>query len=431
MDLVRRIVADAPAHLSDIGVLVLEIGHERRHFERAFPRAGNGVAGNQRRRRLRVVLLTREALVGAPRRIVPETRSCSCSRRSPHRGCCSPGEEACADDHAARRDPAARREGRCLIGASRDPASPARRSAWSGATARASRRCSRCSPERLQPDAGDVGGARALGRRLAVVAEVAQEMPETDRHAGHPTSCIEGDTRLMPRHEDRARDAAEASLGRWPCHRGRATMALARCLRVRRPVRAPSALLMGLGFQAPTELDQAGRTASRAAGGCACSWPARSCAPAELMLLDEPTNHLDLDALVWLEAWLQALRRRTMLVVISHDREFLDAVTRVTVHVDERPADSATPATTAAFEEMRAERMLHAAAGSPTSASSRSIAHLQKLHRPLQGQGHQGQAGAKPRQGAGPHGDGSRPVLASADFAPSSSASRPACRTPC
>ena len=38
MDLVRRIVAEAPAHLSDIGVLVLEIGHEQAHFERAFPR---------------------------------------------------------------------------------------------------------------------------------------------------------------------------------------------------------------------------------------------------------------------------------------------------------------------------------------------------------------------------------------------------------
>jgi ribosomal protein L3 glutamine methyltransferase len=38
MDLVRRIVADAGAHLTSIGVLVLEIGHERRHFERAFPR---------------------------------------------------------------------------------------------------------------------------------------------------------------------------------------------------------------------------------------------------------------------------------------------------------------------------------------------------------------------------------------------------------
>ena len=55
--------------------------------------------------------------------------------------------------------------------------------------------------------------------------------------------------------------------------------------------------------------------------------------PADLLLLDEPTNHLDLDALVWLEAWLQ--RFEGTLLVISHDREFLDAVTRVTVHLDQ------------------------------------------------------------------------------------------------
>lgn len=50
--------------------------------------------------------------------------------------------------------------------------------------------------------------------------------------------------------------------------------------------------------------------------------------PAELLILDEPTNHLDLDAVVWLESWLRAFRGTLLLV--SHDREFLDAiVTRI------------------------------------------------------------------------------------------------------
>ena len=46
--------------------------------------------------------------------------------------------------------------------------------------------------------------------------------------------------------------------------------------------------------------------------------------PADLLLLDEPTNHLDLDSVVWLEAWLK--RQPATVVVISHDREFLDRV---------------------------------------------------------------------------------------------------------
>ena len=62
MDLVRRILRDAPKQLSEIGVLVLEIGHERRHFERAFPKAEVAwlptSAGDDE-----VLLMTREALV--------------------------------------------------------------------------------------------------------------------------------------------------------------------------------------------------------------------------------------------------------------------------------------------------------------------------------------------------------------------------------
>ncbi|HUN93027.1 MAG TPA: ATP-binding cassette domain-containing protein [Burkholderiaceae bacterium] len=53
--------------------------------------------------------------------------------------------------------------------------------------------------------------------------------------------------------------------------------------------------------------------------------------PSDLLLLDEPTNHLDLDSVVWLEAWLR--RQPATVLVISHDREFLDRCTGTTWHV--------------------------------------------------------------------------------------------------
>jgi ATP-binding cassette subfamily F protein 3 len=76
--------------------------------------------------------------------------------------------------------------------------------------------------------------------------------------------------------------------------------------------------------------------------------------PSDLLLLDEPTNHLDLDALVWLEAWLQ--RYEGTMLVISHDREFLDAITRVTLHLDECKL-TRYGGNYSSFEVMRAERM--------------------------------------------------------------------------
>nr|MBA3624710.1 ATP-binding cassette domain-containing protein [Methylibium sp.] len=76
--------------------------------------------------------------------------------------------------------------------------------------------------------------------------------------------------------------------------------------------------------------------------------------PSDLLLLDEPTNHLDLDALVWLEAWLQ--RYEGTMLVISHDREFLDAITKVTLHLDEAQL-TRYGGNYSAFELMRAERM--------------------------------------------------------------------------
>ncbi|MGC8506934.1 MAG: ABC-F family ATP-binding cassette domain-containing protein [Thiomonas sp.] len=113
------------------------------------------------------------------------------------------------------------------------------------------------------------------------------------------------------------------------------------------------ALLLGLGFSV-AELHKPVRQFS---GG----WRMRLAlaqalfAPSDCLLLDEPTNHLDLDALVWLEQWLS--RYPGLLLIISHDREFLDAICRVTVHLDggklTRYGGNYT-----LFEEQRAEKIM-------------------------------------------------------------------------
>jgi len=76
--------------------------------------------------------------------------------------------------------------------------------------------------------------------------------------------------------------------------------------------------------------------------------------PSDLLLLDEPTNHLDLDAVLWLEQWL--LRYPGTLLLISHDREFLDNVTTHTLHLHEGRAKLYTGDYTA-FERQRAEQL--------------------------------------------------------------------------
>jgi ATP-binding cassette subfamily F protein 3 len=92
------------------------------------------------------------------------------------------------------------------------------------------------------------------------------------------------------------------------------------------------------------------------------------------LLLDEPTNHLDLDALVWLEAWLK--KYEGTMVVISHDREFLDAVTGVTLHIDTGKLVR-YGGNYSKFEDMRAEQMT--LQQNAFSKQQDKIAHLQKF----------------------------------------------------
>jgi ATP-binding cassette subfamily F protein 3 len=78
--------------------------------------------------------------------------------------------------------------------------------------------------------------------------------------------------------------------------------------------------------------------------------------PADLLLLDEPTNHLDLDTTLWLESWLT--RFQGTLVIIAHDRDFLDAVTDHIVHLHGGMADTYR-GNYSAFERQRSEALVH------------------------------------------------------------------------
>ncbi|MBF8778480.1 ATP-binding cassette domain-containing protein [Pseudomonas fulva] len=111
-------------------------------------------------------------------------------------------------------------------------------------------------------------------------------------------------------------------------------------------------LLAGLGF-ASEQMD-------RRVGDFSGGWRMRLnlaqalMCPSDLLLLDEPTNHLDLDAILWLEDWLKGYPGT--LLLISHDRDFLDAVVDHVVHVEQRKLNLYRGGYTA-FERTRAERL--------------------------------------------------------------------------
>jgi ATP-binding cassette subfamily F protein 3 len=205
------------------------------------------------------------------------------------------------------------------------------------------------------------------------MAQVAQDMPETDE--GATDFVVAGDTRLVELREalavvEAAHEANpdDAELGMALAH---AYTDLADAGEHDAAPRA-QALILGLGFKAH-ELDHPVNSFS---GG----WRMRLqlaralMCPSDLMLLDEPTNHLDLDALVWLEAWLQ--KYAGTMIVISHDREFLDAVTDVTMHIDHAKL-TRYGGNYSAFETLRAQQM--ELQQSAFSKQQDKIAHLQKF----------------------------------------------------
>jgi ATP-binding cassette subfamily F protein 3 len=115
-------------------------------------------------------------------------------------------------------------------------------------------------------------------------------------------------------------------------------------------------LLLGLGFT----LEQMQQPVASFSGG----WRMRLnlaqalMCPSDLLLLDEPTNHLDLDAIIWLEDWLK--RYPGTLIIISHDRDFLDEIVNVVVHIDGQKLKRYS-GNYSAFERQRAAQIVLAA----------------------------------------------------------------------
>jgi ATP-binding cassette subfamily F protein 3 len=217
--------------------------------------------------------------------------------------------------------------------------------------------------DELHPDGGAIDFPKAWR-----VAHVAQETPALDRAAVE--YAIDGDAQLRALEGQLA--ALEAQGNEADGHRIaelHALLADADAYTVRS--RAEQ-LLTGLGFSN----EQMTRPVASFSGG----WRMRLnlaqalMCPSELLLLDEPTNHLDLDAILWLEDWLK--RYPGTLLVISHDRDFLDGLTNVIVHIDERKLKRYS-GNYSAFEKQRAAQLELAQA--MLDKQQRKRAHLQSF----------------------------------------------------
>jgi ATP-binding cassette subfamily F protein 3 len=212
----------------------------------------------------------------------------------------------------------------------------------------------------LHADKGEVDFPRTWR-----VAHVAQETPALDRPAVE--YAIDGDVALRTL-QRRLLDAEEKNDGNLI---GELHAALGDADVYTVQSRAES-LLVGLGFK-HEELD---KPVSSFSGG----WRMRLnlaqalMCPSELLLLDEPTNHLDIDAIIWLEDWLK--RYTGTLIVISHDRDFLDGVVNAIVHIDQKKLRR-YGGDYSSFEVQRAQNLV--LAQSQIEKQTRERAHLQSF----------------------------------------------------
>ncbi|MFY7698226.1 MAG: ATP-binding cassette domain-containing protein [Legionella sp.] len=118
-----------------------------------------------------------------------------------------------------------------------------------------------------------------------------------------------------------------------------------------KPAKA-AAIMAGLGFKS----EEQQRPVSSFSGGWRMRLSLARCLmkPADLFLLDEPTNHLDLEAIVWLEKWLK--QSPCTILLISHDRDFLDAFVTHVLHIDNKKM-SLYAGDYSRFEQLRAQKL--------------------------------------------------------------------------
>jgi ATP-binding cassette subfamily F protein 3 len=217
--------------------------------------------------------------------------------------------------------------------------------------------------DELHPDNGSVDYPKQWR-----VAHVAQETPALERAA--LDAVIDGDTTLRTLESELA--MLEAQGAQADGHRiGELHALLADADAYTARSRAEQ-LLVGLGFseaqfeQPVASFSGGWRMRLNLAQALMC--------PSDLLLLDEPTNHLDLDAIIWLESWLK--NYAGTMIVISHDRDFLDGVTNVIAHIDERKLKRYS-GNYSAFERQRAAQLV--LAQSLIEKQQRKRAHLQSF----------------------------------------------------
>src|SRR5262245_47869626 len=201
------------------------------------------------------------------------------------------------------------------------------------------------------------------------IAHVEQETPALARPALE--YAIDGDTRLRQLEAELAATEAAEETEATGVHLAELHAALNDADAYTARSRAEQ-LLHGLGFTH----EQMGEPVASFSGG----WRMRLnlaqalMCPSDLLLLDEPTNHLDLDAILWLEDWLR--RYPGTLLVVSHDRDFLDGVVNVVVHIDARKLRRYS-GNYSDFETQRAAAVVLAAA--QYEKQQRERAHLESF----------------------------------------------------